>query len=103
MVHIMTWAQTMLLQLKKASMPPKRIHSRQRFSRPFGLSVMVSHQQVGKFSQKLPSTAIPSQVFKCGAVWQCPGGLPNSCAGGREGTPCAECRQGKGSRRWIAW
>ena len=34
------------------------------------------------------------QVFKCGAIWQCLGGQPKSCAGGRDGVPCAECPPG---------
>lgn len=37
----------------------------------------------------------PLQVYKCGKVFQCPGGLPDTCAGGLTGTPCAECPQGQ--------
>lgn len=37
----------------------------------------------------------PLEVYKCGKVFQCPGGLPNTCAGGLTGTPCAECPQGQ--------
>ena len=45
------------------------------------------------------SLHILPQVFKCGAIWQCPGGRPKSCAGGRDGVPCAECPQGEGPCR----
>ena len=43
------------------------------------------------------SEDLRSQVYKCGKIWQCPGGLPQTCAGGREGVPCAECPEGENS------
>jgi len=33
----------------------------------------------------------PLSVFKCGSENQCPGGVPGTCGGGREGIPCGEC------------
>lgn len=33
----------------------------------------------------------PLSVFKCGSEKQCPGGVPGTCGGGREGIPCGEC------------
>ena len=33
----------------------------------------------------------PLQVYKCGKIQHCPGGLPGQCNGGLVGTPCAEC------------
>ncbi|CAK9049851.1 unnamed protein product [Durusdinium trenchii] len=41
------------------------------------------------------TAAEPLKVYKCGKTWHCPGGVPDSCAGGRAGVPCAECPQGK--------
>eukprot|EP00913_Durusdinium_trenchii_P025722 g24138.t1 len=37
----------------------------------------------------------PLEVYKCGKIFHCPGGLPETCAGGRDGVPCAECPQGE--------
>eukprot|EP00913_Durusdinium_trenchii_P011588 g10882.t1 len=37
----------------------------------------------------------PLEVYKCGKIFHCPGGLPQTCAGGREGIPCAECPAGR--------
>lgn len=34
------------------------------------------------------------QVYKCGKIQHCPGGLPGQCNGGLVGTPCAECPAG---------
>ncbi|CAK9106006.1 unnamed protein product [Durusdinium trenchii] len=36
----------------------------------------------------------PINVFKCGTESHCPGGQPNSCAEGRQVTPCSECPRG---------
>ena len=36
------------------------------------------------------------QVYKCGKIQHCPGGLPGQCNGGLVGTPCAECPAGVG-------
>eukprot|EP00913_Durusdinium_trenchii_P025029 g23494.t1 len=41
------------------------------------------------------TAAEPLKVYKCGKIWHCPGGVPDSCAGGLAGVPCAECPQGK--------
>ena len=37
------------------------------------------------------------QVYKCGKIQHCPGGLPGQCNGGLVGTPCAECPAGVGN------
>ena len=49
------------------------------------------------FCLRIPTEDLRSEVYKCGKIWQCPGGLPQTCAGGREGVPCAECPQGENS------
>ena len=34
------------------------------------------------------------QVYKCGKITQCPGGLPAQCSGGLVDVPCAQCPEG---------
>ena len=36
----------------------------------------------------------PLEVYKCGKITQCPGGLPAQCSGGLIGVPCAQCPEG---------
>jgi basic membrane lipoprotein Med (substrate-binding protein (PBP1-ABC) superfamily) len=36
----------------------------------------------------------PLSIFLCGSLQHCPGGLPESCAGGRSGLNCGECPDG---------
>jgi len=36
----------------------------------------------------------PLEVYRCGSVQSCPGGLPAQCNGGLVGVPCGECAPG---------
>ena len=31
------------------------------------------------------------KLFKCASSTECPGGVPGTCGGNREGIPCGEC------------
>ncbi|CAK8994853.1 Soluble TNF receptor II (Cytokine response-modifying protein B) [Durusdinium trenchii] len=37
----------------------------------------------------------PLDVFRCRKQWHCPGTVPGQCAGGRIGSSCAQCPEGK--------
>ncbi|CAL1166478.1 unnamed protein product [Cladocopium goreaui] len=36
----------------------------------------------------------PLEVYRCGLITSCPGGLPAQCGGGLIGVPCGECPEG---------
>ena len=49
----------------------------------------------------LISTLKQCQVYKCGKITHCPGGLPAKCLGGLIGVPCAECPTGSEVGRML--